>query len=325
MRNLWFLGIVATMACSVHDPSDPLALIAPTVDEDPSLEALEVNGTRLHVEMMGPVDAPVIVFLHGGPGGDFRYMLDLGAAGTPDSLVADHRLVFWDQRGTGLSRRHPRTEISMEAYLADLEALVDAVSPARPVILVGHSWGGAYAAWYTARHPERVRGLVMIDPQALTHSLYVAHGTPLETDLLAEWLDDPLWAREIVSPADHVRADFLLASTELFRIPRFGNDAIAPMFRPGSVVFRELALTWFDEHDYDFATGLAAFPRPVLILAGTDDRVLGYEFQQRQLPLFGDAQLIALPGDGHNDPVSGSASRTVTEIRSYLATLEVQP
>lgn len=75
------LGILVVttsgLGCAVHDASEPGLLVAPTVDDDPSLPALEVNGTRLHVEMRGSADAPVLLFLHGGPGGDYRYMLGL--------------------------------------------------------------------------------------------------------------------------------------------------------------------------------------------------------------------------------------------------------
>jgi len=311
------LLVLALTACATED------LVAPTVDDDPRLPALDINGTRLHVDIRGPDGAPAIIFLHGGPGGDFRYALELGDATAPGALVADHRLVFWDQRGSGLSRRHDRGDISIDHYFADLVALVDAVSPDRPVVLVGHSWGGAYAAWYLAHHPDRVRGAVLIDPQALTHSLYVEAGTAADFELFGEWLTDPLWQRTIISPDDHARADFLLASLELYRIPRFHNDIIAPLFRPGAVVFRDLAFRWFEDTPYDFTPGLADFPRPITILAGTDDEVLGYDFQKKQLPLFRDATLVPLPGDGHNDPVGVSARRTIELVRAYLD--EVEP
>jgi proline iminopeptidase len=316
MRTL----LVVLAACGIDDFATA-PMVAPTVDDDPALPALDLNGTRLHVESFGPEGAPVIVFLHGGPGGDFRYALPLVAADVPGALVTDHRVVMWDQRGTGLSRRHARDEVSIDHYFADLVALVDAVSPDAPVILVGHSWGGAYAAWYLANHPSRVAGAVLIHPQALTHELYDEAGPAADTEPLAEWLADPLWQRTLISPADHARADFLLGALELYRIPRFHNDVIAPMFRPGAVVFRDLAFAWFEDTPYDFTPGLAAFPRPLRILAGSDDEVLGHAFQHAQLPLFSDVELVELPGDGHNDPVSGSAPRTIAEIRRYLEAL----
>jgi pimeloyl-ACP methyl ester carboxylesterase len=112
---------------------------------------------------------------------------------------------------------------------------------------------------------------------------------------------------------------------ELHRIPRFGNHATTPVFRPGAAVFKYLDYRWFGDNPYDFAAGLQAFTRPVWILAGTEDQVLGSEFQKAQLPLFRVATLVPLPGDGHNDPVMGSAARTIGHVRDYLDTIARLP
>src|SRR4051794_23954393 len=80
--------------------SDPGNLVPKTVAEDPSLPAVDLNGTRFHAEAFGDPDAPVIMVLHGGPGQDYRNSLPLKAL-ADDGL----RVVFWDQRGTGLSAR----------------------------------------------------------------------------------------------------------------------------------------------------------------------------------------------------------------------------
>ena len=117
-RPLLLLALAAVAAsCTIHDTSAPGNLVAATVDDDPTIPALDVNGTRLHVESFGPAGAPVILTIHGGPGSDYRYMLPLADAAAPGSLVADHRLVFWDQRSTGLSRREPEGSLSIDATL----------------------------------------------------------------------------------------------------------------------------------------------------------------------------------------------------------------
>jgi proline iminopeptidase len=318
-------ALAALVACSVRDASEPGNLVAKTVDEDPQIPALDVNGTRLHVESFGPAGAPIILTLHGGPASDYRYMLPLADATVPGSLVADHRLVFWDQRSTGLSRRHPESSLSMEQYFADLEALVDELAPdGGQVTLLGHSWGAAYATWYIAHHPERVRAAVLVEAEAFTHDLYVAHGSPsAAVDPFAEWIADPLMAREIVSPDDHARADLFMTSVELGTdLPRFHNHAVAPLFRPGCAAFKALNYQWFYNHDYDFTQGLDAYQGRVRFLGGTADDVLGYEFQKQQVGFFKNAELLPLDGDGHNDTVMGSAPRTIALVRSFLTIVE---
>jgi hypothetical protein len=105
-------------------------------------------------------------------------------------------------------------------------------------------------------------------------------------------------------------------------LPRFHNHASAPLFRPGCAAFKALDYTWFSDHDYDFTAGVAAYAGRVRILGGTDDEVLGYAFQKKQVGFFANADLLPLEGDGHNDPVMGSAPRTIGLVRSFLALAE---
>ena len=72
---------------------------AETVDLDNTLPSITLNGYKFHSETMGDTDKPVIIALHGGPGGDYRNLLPIAP------LADEYRLVFYDQRMTGLSSR----------------------------------------------------------------------------------------------------------------------------------------------------------------------------------------------------------------------------
>src|SRR5260221_3709941 len=74
-------------------------------------------------------------------------------------LSKRYTLLRFDQRGTGLSDREV-PEISLEAHVRDLEAVVDAAQFER-FALLGLSQGAAFAIAYTARHRERVSHLVI--------------------------------------------------------------------------------------------------------------------------------------------------------------------
>jgi pimeloyl-ACP methyl ester carboxylesterase/DNA-binding CsgD family transcriptional regulator len=76
-----------------------------------------------------------------------------------DAFARRHTFVRYDTRGSGLSDRNP-AEISFAAWVADLEAVVDAAGLER-FPLLGISQGGAIATAYTVRHPERVTHLVL--------------------------------------------------------------------------------------------------------------------------------------------------------------------
>jgi pimeloyl-ACP methyl ester carboxylesterase/DNA-binding CsgD family transcriptional regulator len=76
-----------------------------------------------------------------------------------DELAADRTLVRYDLRNCGLSDRSPSAP-SLDAWVADLESVVDAAGLDR-FALLGSSQGGAVSVAYAARHPERVSCLVL--------------------------------------------------------------------------------------------------------------------------------------------------------------------
>jgi len=110
---------------------------------------------------LGPA-LPVIA-VNGGPGLSHAYMLvnDLW------TKIAEHRLVvFYDQRGTGASKRlQPGAPQTMAAQIADLDAVRAKLGLDKPA-LVGDSYGGMLAMAYAAAHPEHVGKLILSDSAA---------------------------------------------------------------------------------------------------------------------------------------------------------------
>lgn len=73
---------------------------------------------------------------------------------------AHFRFVRFDERGCGMSDWNPGG-LSLERWVNDLEAVVDAAKPSEPVALLGISQGAAICIAYAVRHPERVSHLVL--------------------------------------------------------------------------------------------------------------------------------------------------------------------
>jgi pimeloyl-ACP methyl ester carboxylesterase len=82
-----------------------------------------------------------------------------------NGLSRKHTLIRYDERGQGLSDRDV-ADISFEAWVSDLEAVVDAAGLDR-FTLLGVSKGGPIAAAYAHRHPERVERMVLLGAYAL--------------------------------------------------------------------------------------------------------------------------------------------------------------
>ncbi len=76
-----------------------------------------------------------------------------------DRLARDHLLVRYDKRGTGLSDRDV-SDYSLEAQVADLDAIIDALG-LRGVALLGYSQGGPISIAYAVQHPENVSHLIL--------------------------------------------------------------------------------------------------------------------------------------------------------------------
>ena len=75
------------------------------------------------------------------------------------TLAQNHRLIRYDERGTGLSDWYAK-DLSFEAWVSDLETVVEATG-FQKFALFAMSQAGAVAVAYAARHPERVSHLIL--------------------------------------------------------------------------------------------------------------------------------------------------------------------
>lgn len=119
---------------------------------------LVVNRTsvRLHVCDGGEGGLPVL-FVHGLAG-------DSGVwAGALAHLRATRRAAAFDLRGHGRSTLPANGRVSIEDLASDIGAVADELG-FRRFVLVGHSLGGAVVGCYAGRHPDRVTGLLLVDP-----------------------------------------------------------------------------------------------------------------------------------------------------------------
>jgi pimeloyl-ACP methyl ester carboxylesterase len=100
---------------------------------------------------------PALILLHGGPGfSETHFFRRFNAP-----LETSFTVVYWDQRGAGKSfdRRIPKSSMTVERFIADLDELVDAVRKRvgqDKVAILGHSWGSALGVLCGARFREKV-------------------------------------------------------------------------------------------------------------------------------------------------------------------------
>jgi pimeloyl-ACP methyl ester carboxylesterase len=124
------------------------------------------GNVKLSVEIAPGVGTPVVL-LPGGAATSHGYFPLL-----PDAL-AGRPVVCFDRPGTGLLQD---TGVATLPGGSDALAAVLAELRATGAVLVGHSLGGALAMQFAADHPERVAGMVLLDP------------TPINDSMICRWL-----------------------------------------------------------------------------------------------------------------------------------------
>ncbi len=105
---------------------------------------------------------PVIIFLHGGPGG---YIHSAIINQMKDVAQYGYDVYLYDQIGSGLSDRLPKPkDYSFNRHLENLNEIIESHIKSPKVILIGHSYGGILATHFTANNPELVSKLILSSP-----------------------------------------------------------------------------------------------------------------------------------------------------------------
>jgi pimeloyl-ACP methyl ester carboxylesterase len=115
-----------------------------------------VDGFRLHHLDWGTEGRPPILFLHGGALNAHTWDVVCLA------MRKDYHCLALDQRGHGDSEWSPELDYTPQAHRRDILGLVDRLGLDR-FLLVGQSMGALNAFTFAAAHPDRLRGLVLID------------------------------------------------------------------------------------------------------------------------------------------------------------------
>jgi proline iminopeptidase len=273
--SLAFLGLFA--ACTS---------VTPTVEFDPSLDFVELQGYRFHVRTFGDKQLPPVIVVHGGPGGDSKYLHPL------EGLSRNHHVIFNDQRGTGLSPRVDKKSLTLESSLDDLHSIVGHYGGSAQVKLIGHSWGAMLVVGYLGKHPERVSHAVIVEPGILNPVSaveFVRRFKAAQSIWDALPLAKYILLTALVSNIDgHERFDFVM--TRLMNRAKPGGpyqcegeampaDAFA---RAGYAAFDNMlkpVLKRPESFTQDLTKGVAAYEGQLLMLS-SQCSFIGYPYQQ---------------------------------------------
>lgn len=220
-----------------------------------------VDADGFRVRYLEAGEGPPLVVLHGG-GGVMRFR-------SHDLFARKRRVILFETPGFGHSPPNERTQSMAE--LADTMAQAAANLGLERFDLQGNSFGGKLAAWLAVRHPERVRCLVLMAPAAIRPE------------------NAPPRPPQGAAPPGAL----LYAHPE--RLPPMPE--VAPEVRE-----KQMALTrriMGPPRDEELERGLAALPMPVLVLFGTEDRMLPPEMARHYREIIPDCHIVFVYDAGH--------------------------
>lgn len=296
--GLTFVLLSCEKELDIHESGN---LVPKTVVEDISLPSISVNGTTLHAETFGNPDSTLVIFLHGGPGADYQNGLNV-----KQLVDGGFQVVFYDQRGTGLSQRHDKNTYSIQLYLDDLTAVIEHYrsSPAQKVFLFGHSWGAMLTAAYINAYPDGIDGAIFAEAGGFNKQLLDEYGeVSRKLNLFSEITNDVLFYDQSLTGREneHEILDYKLNIASSFSYAEGNDEGIegpSPFWRNGATVlqaFMDIA----ENESFDFTTNLNQYQTKVLFLYGENNKSYGLRFAEKEAAFFPKSEIIQIEDTGH--------------------------
>jgi non-heme chloroperoxidase len=249
------------------------------------------NGTDIEIYYEDHGSGRPVVLIHGYPLNGRSWERQ-----QRELLPAGYRVINYDRRGFGLSSQ-PTTGYDYDTFAADLKTLLDHLA-LDEVDLVGFSMGTGEVTRYLGKYGSgRVRKAALLG--AIPPFL-------LKTDDNPEGVDRSVFEgiqKAIVADRYAYFKDFL---DNFYNVDKLGGSRISDQawqasfnVAVGASPYATYACveTWLT----DFRADLPKIDIPVLVVHGTEDRILPYEATAKRLPaLVADLKLVSVEGGPHN-------------------------
>lgn len=264
---------------------------------------VDVAGLRVRVREEGPEGAPALILMHG-----FIYSLETWDEWTP-ALSDDYRIIRFDLAGHGLTGPDPLERYAPDERAAFVGDLMNALQVDHAFI-GGNSLGGLAAWRFALNNPERVDGLILVDPGA--YSINGVTEAPVEPP-------EPVKLFLRAAPEAAVKASL----GRVYADPAFiTDDKIAlirdMMRRRGN---GEAFVKSIEEFTLpDPTAALSSIAAPTLILWGGADAMIPIEHGTRMAAAMPNAQFVIFDGVGHV-PQEEAGARSAAEARRFLDSL----
>lgn len=274
---------------------------------EPASKFVDANGLRFHYLEWGDPSNPPALLLHG--------MMAYAAVWNPLSrvLAPDFHVIALDQRGHGDSGHSETHEYSPTAMVKDIEEVIDALRLDN-ITLIGFSMGGRNAFMYAARHPEKVKRLIIMDMGPAMGRRIPIPGPDEEVQL-----SQP----EVFNSVEE-GIDFLANQN-----PRAKRSLFEEIVPPGLKQLPDGRWTWkwdpwisdrrrlFGMSEEALWNDFKSVKCPVLLLRGEESPVLDADVAQRMVQERPGTKFFTVPGSGHTI-LDDNPEFTIARVQEFI-------
>jgi len=229
---------------------------------------IELPDSSIHYRTFG--NGSPLLILNGGPG-----MSSEGFVPLAEELSKKHQTIIYDQRGTGLSqlRNINNATITMDLMVEDIETLRKHLKIENWIVM-GHSFGGMLAYYYTAKYPHRVRAMIQSSSGGM--DLGLLSSLNITERLSRDERDSLTFYNQKIASGDttyqtRLKRGKFLAPAYLYNkkyIP-----IIAERLTQGNTQINNLVWANLRTIQFDVKNAMKSYDKPVLILHGAEDIV----------------------------------------------------
>ncbi|MDP8241251.1 MAG: alpha/beta fold hydrolase [Candidatus Hatepunaea meridiana] len=258
-----------------------------------------------------------IVLLHGGPGATHHYFHPHFSR-AKDFL----KIIYYDQRGCGISQYFEGDGYSIDQAVDDLEKLREALGVNKWVVL-GHSYGGTLAQAYAVKYPEHLAGLVLVGS--------ACNGLPVDVAGTRQY--EFISSEERQRIGEIYKSEHLTLEQLVFNIHLNGDWKRQNFYKPSQEKLARKALYGW-KHDeglrsginsslgkLDFMDVFSECPIPILIMEGKWDLTWNQDKAKKLHECFPGSQLTVFENAGHN-PFEDVPEKFFAELKRFVSNLE---
>jgi len=284
---------------------------------DAQKQKIDIDDCELYCEQEGK--GTPLVLLHGGPGATHHYFHP-----SFSRAAGFARVIYYDQRGCGLSDYEPGTGYCLDQAVDDLDRLRRDLGIDQWVVL-GHSYGGLLAQCYAMKYAESLKGLILVSASTGLHGQSM-----------------PSRQREFISPQEQQKLGEIRRTPGLSLAQIVYNNFLNGdwkrqcYYKPSREQIARIALyEWVQDNNFngilsnsaeavDLKGAFEQCPIPTLLVEGTWDMSWNTDKPGQLAKNHPNAQLVMFEESAHN-PFDDEPTRFFGLLKEFLDTLREVP